>query len=62
MKTLKNYCIRWMYRDNQGELQTEVRFYHNQSTPLTKMKAYGKREAEQQGWRLIDVTRLEEAV
>lgn len=57
MAKLSNYCIRYMYRLN-GQLETKVLILDNQATPLNKIKEYAKREAEQNGWRLLDVTRL----
>lgn len=54
---LNNYQVRYMYRLN-GELETKVQVYENQSTPLTKMKANCKRIADENGWRLVDVVKL----
>lgn len=57
MPKLNNYCVRYLYREN-GELQTKVDIYENQSTPFTKMRLNCKRIADQNKWRLLDVTRL----
>lgn len=54
---LHNYCIRYMYREND-DLQTKIVVLENQSTPLTVVRRYAKATAEKNGWRLLDVTRL----
>lgn len=59
MKKLNDYLVRWMYRDTNGELQTEIQTYYNQETSLTRMKVNCKRIADEKNWRLLDVQKLE---
>lgn len=53
MKALRNIQLRWLYRLN-GQLETKIETYYNQSTSLVKFRTYGKKVAIEKGWRFVD--------
>ncbi len=59
MSRLSDYRVRWLYREN-GELQTKVVLYENQSSSLSTMVQECRRIAKENGWRLWDVVRLKD--
>ncbi len=59
MSRLSDYRVRWLYREN-GELQTKVVLYENQSSSLSTMVKECRRIAKENGWRLWDVVRLKD--